>query len=141
MWVQQEITLTARPRGFHLVTNEIIQQAPGLKKFSIGLAHLFIQHTSASLAINENADPSVRMDMESYFSQVAPENEPYFTHTLEGEDDMPAHLKTVLIGCNLTIPVAQGRLLLGTWQGVYLCEHRNRAGRRRLIITITGEQN
>ena len=141
MWVQQEIILTARPRGFHLVTEEILQQTPGLKTFRIGLAHLFIQHTSASLAINENADPSVRVDMEAYFSQVAPENEPYFTHTLEGEDDTPAHLKTVLIGCNLTIPVAQGRLLLGTWQGVYLCEHRNRAGRRRLIITITGEQN
>lgn len=141
MWMQQEITLSARPRGFHLVTNEILQQIPDLKTFRIGLAHIFIQHTSASLAINENADPSVRVDMESYFSRVAPENEPYFTHTLEGEDDMPAHLKTVLIGCDLTIPVTQGRFLLGTWQGVYLCEHRNHASRRRLIITITGEQN
>lgn len=141
MWMQQEITLSAKPRGFHLVTNEILKQIPDLKKFRIGLAHFFIQHTSASLAINENADPSVRVDMESYFSRVASENEPYYTHTLEGDDDMPAHLKTVMIGCDLTIPVDRGRLLLGTWQGIYLCEHRNHAGRRRLIITITGEQN
>lgn len=141
MWIQQEITLPAKPRGFHLVTSEIVQRVPDLKAVRTGLAHLFIQHTSASLAINENADPSVRVDMEAYFSRVAPENEPYYTHTLEGDDDMPAHLKTVMIGCDLTIPVARGRLLLGTWQGIYLCEHRNHAGRRRLIITITGEQN
>lgn len=141
MWIQQEITLPAKPRGFHLVTSEIVQRVPDLKAVRTGLAHLFIQHTSASLAINENADPSVRVDMEAYFSRVAPENEPYYTHTLEGGDDMPAHLKTVMIGCDLTIPVARGRLLLGTWQGIYLCEHRNHAGRRRLIITITGEQN
>lgn len=140
MWYQRKIVLQAKPRGFHLVTDEILRQIPEIKAFDVGLAHFFIQHTSASLAINENADPDVRVDMQAYFDRLAPENEPYYTHVLEGADDMPAHLKTVLIGTELTIPVAKGRLQLGTWQGVYLCEHRNGAGARRLIVTLSGER-
>ncbi len=140
MWFQRKIKLKAKPRGFHLVTGEILSQVPEIKSFDIGLAHFFIQHTSASLAINENADPDVRTDMESYFNRLAPENEPYYTHVLEGADDMPAHLKTVLIGTALTIPVACGDLSLGVWQGLYLCEHRNNAGQRQLVVTITGER-
>jgi len=139
MWWQKEIVLTARPRGFHLVTREILQAMPALQDYTIGLAHFFIQHTSASLAINENADASVRTDMESFFNRIMPENAPYFTHTLEGADDMPAHLKAVVIGPELTIPINKGRLLLGTWQGIYLCEHRNHGGRRRVVATLTGE--
>ena len=139
MWRQTEILLTARPRGFHLVTREILQSLPNLQDYSLGLAHFFIQHTSASLAINENADPSVRVDMENYFNRSIPENAPYFTHTLEGADDMPAHLKAVMIGPELTIPIKKGKLLLGTWQGIYLCEHRNHGGPRRILATLTGE--
>lgn len=139
MWRQTEILLTARPRGFHLVTREILQSLPNLQDYSLGLAHFFLQHTSASLAINENADPSVRVDMESYFNRSIPENAPYFTHTLEGADDMPAHLKAVMIGPELTIPIKKGKLLLGTWQGIYLCEHRNHGGPRRIVATLTGE--
>lgn len=139
MWRQTEILLTARPRGFHLVTREILQSLPNLQDYSLGLAHFFIQHTSASLAINENADPSVRVDMENYFNRSIPENAPYFTHTLEGADDMPAHLKAVMIGPELTIPIKKGKLLLGTWQGIYLCEHRNHGGPRRIVATMTGE--
>ncbi len=139
MWWQKEIVLTARPRGFHLITREILQAIPALQDCTIGLAHFFIQHTSASLAINENADPSVRADMESFFNRTMPENAPYFTHTLEGADDMPAHLKAVVIGPELTVPINKGRLLLGTWQGIYLCEHRNHGGRRRVVATLTGE--
>lgn len=138
-WLQKEITLRARPRGFHLITAEITEQLPELRQFGVGLAHLFIHHTSASLAINENADPTVRQDMESHFNQLAPENAPYYLHTYEGADDMPAHIKAVLLGSSLTIPVTNGRFNLGTWQGIYLCEHRNHGGRRRLIITIQGE--
>ena len=139
MWRQTEILLTARPRGFHLVTREILQSLPNLQDYSLGLAHFFLQHTSASLAINENADPSVRVDMENYFNRSIPENAPYFTHTLEGADDMPAHLKAVMIGPELTIPIKKGKLLLGTWQGIYLCEHRNHGGPRRIVATMTGE--
>ncbi|MCA9996589.1 MAG: secondary thiamine-phosphate synthase enzyme YjbQ [Anaerolineales bacterium] len=138
-WLQKEITLRARPRGFHLITAEIAEQLPELRQFGMGLAHLFIHHTSASLAINENADPTVRQDMESHFNLLAPENAPYYLHTYEGADDMPAHIKAVLLGNSLTIPVTNGRFNLGTWQGIYLCEHRNHGGRRRLIITIQGE--
>lgn len=141
MWFQSEIILNAKPRGFHLITNEIFQQVPEIHFFKVGLAHFFIQHTSASLAINENADPSVRVDMESYFNRAVVENEPYFTHTLEGPDDMPAHIKTLLIGNELTIPLDSGNMRLGTWQGLYLCEHRDFGGKRRVIITINGEQN
>ena len=139
MWRQIEITLSAKPRGFHLVTTEILKQIPELNTYKVGLAHFFIQHTSASLAINENADPSVRVDMEAFFNRSVPEYEPYYTHTLEGSDDMPAHLKTVMIGSDLSIPIAEGRLLLGTWQGVYLCEHRDYGGKRHLVVTLTGE--
>lgn len=138
-WLQKEIILSARPRGFHLITDEIMLHLPELRQVRVGLAHIFIHHTSAALAINENADPTVRSDMESHFNQLAPENAPYFLHTYEGSDDMPAHIKAVLLGSSLTIPVAQGRFNLGMWQGIYLCEHRNRGGRRRLVVTLHGE--
>ena len=136
---QKEIALTAKPRGFHLVTQEILEQLAELQQFSVGLAHIFIQHTSASLALNENADPSVRQDMESYFNRAVPENAPYFTHIYEGADDMPAHIKAVMLGSSVTIPVTNGRFNLGIWQGVYLCEHRNHARGRRLVVTVQGE--
>ena len=138
-WFQKEITLQARSRGFHLITREIMEQLPELRQFRVGLAHIFIQHTSASLALNENADPDVRTDMEHHFNELAPENAPYYVHTAEGPDDMPAHIKAVLLGSSLTLPVKDGRFHLGTWQGIYLCEHRDRGGRRRLVITLTGE--
>jgi len=138
-WFQKEIRLQPRTRGFHLITRDIVAELPELRGIQIGLAHIFIQHTSASLAINENADPEVRVDMEAYFTRVAPENAPYYTHTYEGPDDMPAHLKAALLGSSVTIPITDGRLNLGTWQGVYLCEHRNHGGGRRLIVTIHGE--
>ena len=136
MWVQKEITLLARKRGFHLVTDEVLGQLGDLKQFDIGLAHFFIQHTSASLAINENADPSVRVDMEAFFNRAIPENEPYYTHVLEGDDDLPAHVKAVTIGSDLTIPINQGRLMLGIWQGIYLGEHRDYAGKRKGSVRV-----
>ena len=139
MWIQSALQLTAKPRGFHLVSREIISQLPELKRFKIGLAHIFLQHTSASLALNENADADVRGDLERYFSRAVAENEPYYRHTLEGSDDMPAHIKSVIIGNSLTIPVRQGQLGLGTWQGIYLCEHRNHADSRTIIVTLNGE--
>lgn len=139
MWLQKQIQLPTKPRGFHLLTREVLQQLPELRDFKVGLAHLFIQHTSASLAINENADADVRVDLESYFSRLAKENEPYYRHTLEGSDDMPAHIKAVLIGPSLTIPISNGRLALGTWQGIYLCEHRNHGGSRTIVATLHGE--
>lgn len=139
MWRQKQIYLRGKPRGFHLVSDEIVGQLPELKNYRVGLAHFFIQHTSASLTLNENADPSVRADMTAYFNRLAAENQSYFTHTLEGPDDMPAHLKTVLTGCELTIPIGNGRLLLGTWQGIYLGEHRDSGGKRSIIITLQGE--
>jgi secondary thiamine-phosphate synthase enzyme len=140
-WFQKEIGLSPKPRGFHLVTREIMEQVPELSRFSIGLVHVFIQHTSASLCLNENVDPTVRADMERHFNQLAPENAPYFVHTSEGPDDMPAHIKAVLLGSSVTIPITNGRLNLGTWQGIYLCEHRNRGGGRRLVVTIYGMNN
>ena len=139
MWFQKKISMQARCRGFHLVTDEVVRDIPELKQIKVGLLHLFIQHTSASLVINENADPDVRTDMEAYFNQAIPENEPYFRHVLEGSDDMPAHLKAVILGGELTIPVAGGRLQMGVWQGIYLCEHRNNAGSRGIIATLNGE--
>ncbi|MFO6422235.1 secondary thiamine-phosphate synthase enzyme YjbQ [Motilimonas sp. KMU-193] len=139
MWLQKEIELLPKRRGFHLVTTEIVEQLPELKKFSMGLAHIFIQHTSASLTINENADATVRQDFESYFNRSVPENEPYYRHTYEGSDDLPAHLKSSLLGNSLTIPISHGQLNLGMWQGIYLGEHRNDGGSRRLVITIQGE--
>ncbi|WP_272665432.1 MULTISPECIES: secondary thiamine-phosphate synthase enzyme YjbQ [unclassified Providencia] len=139
MWWQKEIQLSAKARGFHLVTEEILKQLPKLSLINVGLANIFIQHTSASLTINENADYTVREDFESFFNQAVPENEPYYKHDYEGSDDMPAHLKSSLLGASLTIPITKGRLNLGTWQGIYLCEHRNYGGKRRLIITLQGE--
>ena len=139
MWVQKEISLKARPRGFHIVTDEIVRQLPELANYSIGILHVFIKHTSASLTINENADPTVRMDFESFLNRVVPENEPYYEHTLEGSDDMPAHIKSSLLGSSVTIPVTKGQLNLGMWQGIYLCEHRNHASAREIVITLQGD--
>ena len=139
MWLQKEIKLKQKNRGFHLVTDEILGQIPELAKINVGLMNIFIQHTSASLTINENADSTVRADFESFFNRSVPEDEPYYQHTLEGSDDLPAHLKSSILGSNLTIPITSGNLGLGTWQGVYLCEHRNSVGGRRLIVTIQGE--
>ena len=139
-WSQKEITLAPKPRGFHLVTNEILELVPEVREFRVGIAHLFIQHTSASLSINENADPTVRRDMESHFNEMVPENTPYYVHTTEGPDDMPAHIKSVLLGSGVTVPITGGRLNTGIWQGVYLCEHRNRAGGRRLVVTLCGDR-
>jgi len=137
-WIQRTIELAAQPRGFHLVTREVVAALPELAQIEIGLLHVFIQHTSASLTINENADPEVPADLEASFAAIAPENFPY-RHTCEGPDDMPAHVKASLLGAGLMIPVQQGALALGTWQGVYLCEHRRRGGRRRLVLTLWGE--
>jgi len=138
-WQQKAIQLRARQRGFHLVTAEILEQIPEIAAYDVGLLHLFIQHTSAALALNENADPSVRADMEAYFRHAVADDTPYFRHTYEGPDDMPAHIKAVLIGPSLSLPIHRGRLRLGTWQGIYLCEHRDYGGARRLIATLQGE--
>jgi len=138
-WYQKEISLEPRKRGFHLITNEIINKFPDIRKIKTGIAQIFIKHTSASLSINENVSPDVRSDMEKHFNKMVPENAPYYEHNLEGSDDMPAHIKTSLLGSSLTIPIKDGDLNLGTWQGIYLCEHRNHGGSRRLVITIWGE--
>ncbi|MBV9336167.1 MAG: YjbQ family protein [Solirubrobacterales bacterium] len=138
MWVQREITLEARPRGFHLATREITGALPELGEVEVGLLHLLIRHTSAALALNENASPDVRRDFESYFNAAVPEDARYWTHTLEGADDMPAHIKASLLGPSLTLPVSRGRLALGTWQGIYLCEHRDRGGPRSVVATLWG---
>lgn len=139
-WIQTEVTLLPKPRGFHLVTDEIVRQVPELRSFTVGIAHIFIQHTSAALTINENADPTVRHDFEAHFNVLVPEDAPYYRHTAEGPDDMTAHIKASLLGSSVTIPIKNGRLRLGTWQGVYLCEHRNRARGRRLVVTLHGER-
>ncbi|EKK4082174.1 secondary thiamine-phosphate synthase enzyme YjbQ [Cronobacter dublinensis] len=138
MWFQQTLTLQARPRGFHLITDEIISQLPALAQVQTGLLHLLLQHTSASLTLNENCDPSVRRDMERYFLQAAPESASY-EHDDEGPDDMPAHIKSSTLGVSLLLPVRQGRLQLGTWQGIWLGEHRNHGGSRRVVATLQGE--
>ena len=140
MWIQREVTLRPRPRGFHLVTGEIESALPELRAVRIGLAHLFIRHTSASLTLNENASPDVRDDFEAYFNEAVPEDARYWTHTIEGRDDMPAHIKASVLGPSLSLPVRDGRLALGTWQGVYLCEHRNRGGARSVVVTLFGEE-
>ena len=137
MWKQVEFDLQSRRRGFHLITGEILRNLPPL--LEVGLLHLFIKHTSAGLSINENADPDVRMDMESIFNHLVKEREPYYQHTLEGNDDMPAHAKSSIIGTSVTIPITNGKLNLGTWQGIYLCEFRNYGGNRRMVATISGE--
>jgi secondary thiamine-phosphate synthase enzyme len=139
VWAQREITLKPRPRGFHLVTGEVESALPELSELRVGLAHLFIQHTSASLTLNENASPDVRRDFETWFNEAVPDRAPYWTHTLEGADDMPAHVKASLLGPALSLPVRNGGLALGTWQGVYLCEHRERGGARTLLATLWGE--
>lgn len=139
MWLQREIRLAPRPRGFHLVTGEVLAALPELGELRVGLLHLLLQHTSASLTLNENASRDVRRDFASWFDRAVPEGAPYWTHTLEGPDDMPAHVKASLLGPSLTLPVGGGRLALGTWQGIYLCEHRDQGGARRLVATAWGE--
>ena len=138
-WLQKQLLLKPRSRGFHIIDSEILSQLPEISDYQIGLLHLFIQHTSASLTINENADPTVRMDMESHFNKFVPERQPYYRHDYEGDDDMPAHIKTSTLGCELTIPIGLGRLQLGTWQGIYLGEHRDHGGARRIIATLQGQ--
>lgn len=138
-WIQRTITLKARTRGFHVVTSEVLAQLPELKQIQTGLLHLFIQHTSASLTINENVSPDVRRDLERHLNELVPEDAPYYEHTIEGADDMPAHIKASLFGSGLTIPVGRGALLLGTWQGIYLGEHRDHGGARRVVVTLFGE--
>lgn len=138
-WYQTTFRLPAFRRGFHLITSVIESNCPDLGHIKVGLAHIFIQHTSASLSLNENADPTVRADFESHFNVLAPENAPYYQHTYEGSDDMPAHLKAALLGNSLTLPITDGRLNLGTWQGIYLCEHRDHASGRHIVVTLCGE--
>ena len=138
MWLQKQIQLGARGRGFHLITDEVLQKCPEIGSLKVGLVHFLLQHTSASLSLNENADSSVRRDMESHFNQLAPENAAYYEHTFEGADDMPAHIKSGLLGTELTLPISDGKLMLGTWQGLYLGEHRNHAGPRTIVVTVQG---
>ncbi|WOH37341.1 secondary thiamine-phosphate synthase enzyme YjbQ [Thalassotalea fonticola] len=139
MWLQQQIKLNAKNRGFHLIDNEISVQLPQIQTIEMGVLHLFLQHTSASLTINENADPTVRADLERHFNKFVPENAPYYEHDYEGSDDMPAHIKSSILGCQLTIPITNGLLALGTWQGIYLNEHRDHASPRRILATINGQ--
>lgn len=136
---QQIVALRERPRGFHLITNEVERALPQIAQLKTGMCQVFIQHTSASLTINENADPTVRKDFETWFNKAVPENDPDYVHNDEGPDDMPAHLKAALLGSSVMIPIHNGELALGTWQGIYLCEHRNHGGNRRLVITAWGE--
>jgi len=140
MWLQRELTLQARARGFHLITAEVIAALPELRDLSVGLLHLLLRHTSASLTLNENASPDVRRDFGAWFDRAVPDGSEIWTHTLEGADDMPAHVKASLLGATLTLPVTGGRLSLGTWQGIYLCEHRDRGGQRSLTATMWGER-
>ena len=139
MWIQKEISLNARQRGFHLITDEVLKHLPEVQEIEVGTMQAFIKHTSASLTINEDADPTVRDDFESHFNQVVPENAPYYQHTFEGPDDMPAHLKSSILGSSVSIPITGGKFNLGTWQGIYLCEHRNRGVSRKLVVTIQGK--
>ena len=139
MWIQRELTVGPLPRGFHLITREVVAALPELRELQVGLCHLFIRHTSASLTLNENASPDVRADFETWFDGAVPEDLPGWTHTVEGRDDMPAHVKASLLGPALSMPVGGGRLALGTWQGIYLCEHRDHGGRRSLLATLWGE--
>jgi secondary thiamine-phosphate synthase enzyme len=138
VWLQASVELSPRPRGFHLITSQVVDAVPEIRKTKTGLLHVFIQHTSASLTINENADPDVPVDLEMSVNKIVPESFPY-VHTLEGSDDMPAHVKASLLGSSVSVPIKDGRMLLGTWQGIYLCEHRNRGESRRLIVTLQGD--
>ncbi len=140
MWIQQEFNLTEKQRGFHLITQDVVSKVPDLNLIELGLFNLFIKHTSASLTINENADPTVRLDFESHFNQFVPERASYYQHDYEGDDDMPAHLKSSILGVSLNIPISQGKLNLGVWQGIYLCEHRNYGGSRQFVATISGKK-
>ena len=140
IWVQREVRLEPHPRGFHLVTEEVVRAVPELERIAVGMAHVFIRHTSASLTLNENASPAVRQDFRAWFDEAVPEDAPYWTHTLEGPDDMPAHLKSSLLGPSVSVPVSGGRLALGTWQGIYLCEHRDSGGSREVVVTAWGEE-
>lgn len=137
--IQKQITLPSKSRGFHLITDELMSQLPELSSINTGIAHIFIQHTSAGLTINENADPSVRRDFETHFNRMVPEDTSMFEHTLEGSDDMTSHIKSSILGHSVSIPVTNGEFNLGTWQGIYLCEHRNHGGKRRLVVTVVGE--
>lgn len=137
--LQKTITLPPYPRGFHLITAEVLNRFREIKEVNQGLLHIFIQHTSAGLTVNENADPTVRQDFESHFNVMVPENAPYYRHTLEGDDDMPAHMKASILGCQVSVPITKGRPNLGTWQGIYLCEHRNHGGSRTLVLTAFGD--
>ncbi|HEX4035525.1 MAG TPA: secondary thiamine-phosphate synthase enzyme YjbQ [Solirubrobacteraceae bacterium] len=139
MWAQRQIDLAPRSRGFHLITREVLAVLPELASVEVGLLHLLLQHTSASLALNENASPEVRRDLERWFDEAVPEHAGYWTHTLEGSDDMPAHVKASILGASLTLPIADGRLALGIWQGIYLCEHREHGGPRSIVATAWGE--
>ena len=139
MWIQKEILLNPRQRGFHLITDEVLKHLPEVQEIEVGTMQVFIKHTSASLTINEDADPTVRGDFESHFNQMVPENAPYYQHTFEGPDDMPAHLKSSILGSSVSIPITDGKLNFGTWQGIYLCEHRNRGGSRKFVVTIQGK--
>ena len=141
VWIQREIRLAPRSRGFHLVTSEVLEGVPELEELQVGLANVFMQHTSASLTLNENASPAVRADFAAWFDSAVPEGAPYWTHTLEGPDDMPAHVKSSLTGTSLTLPVRDGSLALGTWQGIYLCEHRDAGGARKVMVTAWGERS
>ena len=140
LWIQEQIDLQPRPRGFHLVTSEVLDAVPELASISVGVMLVFIQHTSASLTLNENASPDVRRDFREWFDRAVPDGAPYWAHTLEGPDDMPAHIKSSLTGSSLSLPIADGRLALGTWQGIYLCEHRDSGGPRTLLVTAWGEE-
>ena len=139
MWIQKEIALNPRNRGYHLITDEVVKNLPEIKSINVGILTLFIKHTSASLTINENADITVRNDFESHFNNMVPENAPYYHHTFEGPDDMPAHIKASILGSTITIPITNGNLNFGTWQGIYLCEHRNDNSTRTVILTLNGE--
>jgi len=141
MWIQRNITIEKKQKGFHLITDQLIDQIPEINNIYIGLLHVFILHTSASITLNENMDGSVRDDFKSFFNNLVPENQNYFTHTYEGSDDMPAHLKSSILGSSIVIPISNGRLKIGTWQGIYLCEHRNHADARNIVLTIHGTKN
>jgi len=139
MWIQKTFSIPSQSRGFHLITDEVLRNIEEIKNIKTGILHLFIKHTSASLTINEDADPTVRVDFESHFNQIVPENQPYYKHTFEGSDDMPAHLKASLLDSSVSIPISNGKVVLGTWQGIYLCEHRNHGRSRNLVATVHGE--
>ena len=139
MWIQKTFSIPSQSRGFHIITDEVLRNIEEIKNIKTGILHLFIKHTSASLTINEDADPTVRVDFESHFNQIVPENQPYYKHTFEGSDDMPAHLKASLLDSSVSIPISNGKVVLGTWQGIYLCEHRNHGRSRNLVATVHGE--